>query len=469
MVGERVNVGNNSYFCGVLIRKQVKRKISQYIREHQLFTSKDKLLVALSGGADSVALLRVLADLGYVCEAAHCNFQLRGEESDRDEAFARCLCEKMGVRLHVERFNTKSYARETGQSVEMAARTLRYEWFERVRTCCGASYIAVAHHRDDSVETFFLNLLRGTGLRGLQGIRPQNGKLVRPMLCVDRKEILDYLNTLGQDYVTDSTNLEDEYRRNRIRHSLVPLLQELEPAARESILRTMEHVGEAVRIYEAAIAEGKRKVLDRNGRISLHKLQKQISPSALLFELLHEEGFNERQVKDVERSIREGQPGTVFLSKTGTRLLRTREDLIIERKDNQEETEPPHLRVERRKWTAEDTVSRDPAVLTVDASKLRGALSLRQVQEGDWFVPFGMNGRKLVSDFLTDKHMNRWDRERQWVLCDGENRVVWLVGMRSDNRFRVDNHTEEVVIAQIVGSKETENKDCWLKKNDISF
>lgn len=423
--------------------------IAQYIREKQLFAPKDKLLVALSGGADSVALLRVLTDLGYVCEAAHCNFHLRGDESDRDESFVRRLCAQMGVRLHVAHFDTMAHARETRQSVEMAARSLRYEWFERVRERCGADYIAVAHHRDDSVETFFLNLLRGTGLRGLQGIRARNGRLVRPLLCVSREEIVHYLEDAGQDYVTDSTNLGDDYKRNRIRHSLIPLLQTLEPAALDAMLRTMDHVGEALKVYDAGIEEGRRQVLDHSGHVNIEKLRGQASLSALLYEILQAEGFSERQIGEVERSIRDGQPGAVFVSKTGTRLLRAREDLIIEREGSYSEAEPPRIRVERRTWTAEDTVSRDADVLTIDASKLQGELTLRRVSEGDWFVPFGMNGRKLISDFLTDRHMNRWERERQWVACDATGRIVWLVGLRSDNRFRVDDHTEEVLVVRV--------------------
>ena len=199
----------------------IQQRVIRYIEKEHLFSPDDKLLVALSGGADSVALLRVLHTAGYQCEAAHCNFHLRGEESNRDEQFVRQLCQKYGIRLHTIDFNTTQYATEKRISIEMAARELRYNWFEKIKEECGAHVIAVAHHQDDSVETMLLNLIRGTGITGLLGIRPRNGAIVRPLLCINREEIIRYLQQIGQDFVTDSTNLEDEYTRNKIRLNLL--------------------------------------------------------------------------------------------------------------------------------------------------------------------------------------------------------------------------------------------------------
>ena len=217
-------------------------RVAQYINQKRLFMPTDKVIIALSGGADSVALLCLLQTLGYNCEAAHCNFHLRGKESDRDEAFVCQLCAKRQVPLHIVHFNTVRTAEERHISIEMAARELRYEWFEEIRRKSGANVIAVAHHRDDSVETLLLNLIRGTGINGLRGIRPKNGHIVRPLLCLDRKEIINYLNRTGQDYVTDSTNLQDEYTRNKIRLNLLPMMQEINPSVKESILNTAEHL-----------------------------------------------------------------------------------------------------------------------------------------------------------------------------------------------------------------------------------
>ena len=225
------------------------QKVVQYIERHKLFSLDDKILVALSGGADSVALLRLLLSLGYTCEAAHCNFHLRGAESDRDEHFVRQLCLEHRVTLHTVHFNTEQEAKERHISIEMAARELRYAWFEKTREACSAAVIAVAHHQDDSVETLLLNLIRGTGINGLRGIRPRNGHIVRPLLCLDRKEITGYLESIGQSYVTDSTNLQDEYTRNKIRLNLLPMMQEINPSVKESILKTAEHLDDAASIY----------------------------------------------------------------------------------------------------------------------------------------------------------------------------------------------------------------------------
>ena len=230
--------------------------IQKYIEEKQLFTLHDKVLVALSGGADSVALLRVLLVLGYHCEAAHCNFHLRGEESDRDERFVNELCKGLGVTLHVTHFDTVTYASRHHVSIEMAAREMRYDWFEQLRKERGMAVIAVAHHRDDSVETFLLNLIRGAGINGLKGISPHNGCIVRPLLEVSRQDILDYLRCLRQGYVTDSTNLQDEYMRNKIRLNILPMLRELNPSVSESIAETSRRLTDVSLIYNKEIEAG---------------------------------------------------------------------------------------------------------------------------------------------------------------------------------------------------------------------
>ena len=227
----------------------LKYDVQRFIEEKDLFNLQDKVLVALSGGADSVALLRILLSLGYTCECAHCNFHLRGLESDRDESFVRQLCEEHSIPLHVTHFDTSAYAKEHHLSIEMAARELRYEWFEHIRKEIEASVIAVAHHRDDSVETFLLNLMRGAGINGLKGIPVKNGYIVRPLLSVSRDVILDYLQAINQGYVTDSTNLEDEYMRNKIRLNILPLMKEVNPSVMETIQETTFRLSEVASIY----------------------------------------------------------------------------------------------------------------------------------------------------------------------------------------------------------------------------
>ena len=398
--------------------------------------------MALSGGADSVALLRLLLHLGYTCEAAHCNFHLRGAESDRDEEFVRCLCREQETVLHTVHFDTEKEAKERHISIEMAARELRYDWFEEVRKECGASVIAVAHHRDDSVETFLLTLIRGTGINGLRGIQPRNGKIVRPLLCLDRKEITDYLDSLGQSYVTDSTNLQDEYTRNKIRLNLLPMMQEINPAVKESILKTAEHLEDAASIYKRGIEEAKKRILTPEG-ICIRALLQETAPETVLFEILYPLGFNAAQVKDIYRALN-GQPGKVFAS-TCRRVVKDRELLLIE---PLQEATKPKLTMKEYEHTPGFVIPRDKNTACFDADKLQHPLSLRLFRQGDTFVPFGMKGRKKVSDYLTDRKFSLLRKERQWILCCGDD-IIWLVGERADNRFRVDEGTKKVLIVVI--------------------
>ena len=306
----------------------MKKKVATYIARQQLIEPGSKVLVALSGGADSVALLRILLSLGYVCEAAHCNFCLRGTESERDEDFVRQLCQEQTVPLHVIHFDTTGEASRKHISIEMAARELRYTWFEQVRQACGAAAIAVAHHRDDSAETFLLNLLRGTGINGLQGIRPRNGYIIRPLLCLNRQEIITYLATLKQNYVTDSTNLEDTYMRNKIRLHLLPLMQQITPAAKENLLKTAVHLTDAALLYQQAVNEGRKRILLDGGKaIDIKALLHEPAPNTLLFEVLHPLGFNESQIENIYRSL-QSQPGKKFSTGKWT-VIKDRDQLLI--------------------------------------------------------------------------------------------------------------------------------------------
>lgn len=293
-----------------------RERVQQFIDDKVLFKSTDKVLVALSGGADSVALLRVLLALGYPCECAHCNFHLRGEESDRDEAFVRALCQHLGVVLHVKHFATEEYAHQHGWSIEMAARELRYDWFKELRQEREASVIAVAHHRDDSVETILLNLIRGTGIQGLKGIQAKNGWIVRPLLQESRNTIEDYLSYLRQDYVTDSTNLQDEYMRNKIRLNILPMMKELNPSVMESIFEMGERLAEVAGIYQRNRHEAINKCIKRVGNdlccIRINDVLNDEAPASLLHELLSPYGFRTAQEKDIMHAMRQDQSGKRF-------------------------------------------------------------------------------------------------------------------------------------------------------------
>ena len=260
------------------------RTVRSYIERNRLLSDDDRrpVLVGLSGGADSVALLSVLVRLGYACVALHCDFHLRGEESERDAAFARTFAESLGVPFYQTDFDTVAYAREHHLSIEMAARALRYAWFEELRERLGAQAIAVAHHRDDSVETVVMNLIRGTGIRGLTGIRPRNGFVVRPLLCVSRADIVAWLENQGIRYVTDSTNLSDAYTRNFIRLNVLPLLERINPSVREAIARSAEHLSAVASVYAYEIARAREEVIVSEGCLSIEALCRFPAPEAIL-------------------------------------------------------------------------------------------------------------------------------------------------------------------------------------------
>lgn len=430
----------------------IEKKIAQYIDNERLFPLNARIIVALSGGADSVALLRILHTLGYDCEAAHCNFHLRGAESDRDEMFVRKLCKTMRIPLHTIDFETEQYAIEKKISIEMAARELRYQWFAEIKEKTKANVIAVAHHQDDSVETVLLNLIRGTGINGLLGIRPKNGDIVRPLLCISRKEITDYLQNAKQEYMTDSTNLQDEYTRNKIRLNLLPLMQEINPLVKEHIIDTSNYLNDVNRIYNKGIEEGKQRVIEK-GDIRIISLLKEPSPEALLFEILYPLGFNAAQTKNILAML-EGQTGKQFISKDGWRVVKDRELLLIDKKEKQEI--PPFCLIkEEKEYTKDFIIPREKHIACFDTDKLIEEINLRKWQTGDIFIPFGMKGKKKVSDYLTDRKFSIIQKENQWVLCCGD-KIIWIVGERTDNRFRIDEKTKKVTVFKM-SEKTTDN------------
>ena len=430
-------------------------KVGDYIKKHKLLNVNDLYLVALSGGADSVALLLLLKEAGYNVHAAHCNFHLRGAESDRDEAFCVELCQQLGVELHRAHFDTREYAELHKVSIEMAARELRYKWFDQLRQDMGAAGICVAHHRDDSVETVLLNLVRGTGLRGLTGIQPRNGFIMRPLLCVSRAEIEAFLSGRGQKYVTDSTNLEADVLRNKVRLQVLPLLCELNPAVSENIQRTAENLGEAQEVLDAILDNYK----DSNV-LELSELEKYGSSEYIVFEWLKNYGFNGSQV----HQILDADSGGIVSSASGYDVLKDRTRLIVEKTDvtfqaHRSVISMPSKRIvvpEEGTYILDENskvkvrkcavyVSKNPKIATLDADKVVFPLTIRRVEEGDWMVPYGMKGRKLLSDLMTGLKMNVFEKRRQLVVVDAQGVIVWAVGLRIDHRVAVGDQTKNVL------------------------
>lgn len=442
---------------------KIARRVQEFIGKHQLLADDARVLVALSGGADSVGLFRILLSLEYRCHAVHCNFHLRGEESDRDERFVTALCHTLGVECEVVHFDTLGYAAEQKVSIEMAARELRYREFERLRQAHGLDAIAVAHHQDDAVETLLLNLIRGAGINGLTGMKVRNGHVVRPLLCLTRDEVIDYLNHIGQSYVTDSTNLTDMYARNKVRLQLLPLMEQINPAAKSNIMQAALHLGEAATLYNRVMTETNERIATRCDEgidIAIAPLLDTEVPRAHLHEILHPYGFNSAQVADIFRSLT-AEAGRLFESADYT-LLRDRTHLLLRRNNPEGDNyqlsilnsqlneglvqlpDGTQLIITTIEPDATWSVPKRSDVLCLDASRITGPLTLRHPRQGDRFSPFGMRGSKLLSDLYTDLKLPHTEKAKQWVLCHGEE-IVWAVGLRGSEKFRLKGTPERVI------------------------
>ena len=431
----------------------MKEQIQQYIIQHQLLSGEKPVVVGISGGADSVALLHILVSLGYKCIAAHCNFNLRGDESFRDEQFTIDFTQRLQVPLCKISFETNKYAQENRLSVEMAARELRYRWFEELLNTYDADAVAVAHHRDDSVETLLINLTRGSGIAGLTGIKPKNGNVVRPLLCVSREDIYAYIENNGLEYVTDSSNSSDIYTRNFIRLKVIPLLEEINPSVKASLARTANHLYDASLIYNHSIEEA-RKVITQNNRLSISALLSFPAPATILYEMLKPYGFS-RTVCESIFTVLEKDSGKIFYSSTH-RLLKDRSDLLIDVLSGEDNRAylinleddnvdlPVELKPEIVVIKEDYQIEKDKKFAYFDFDKLSFPLVLRHWQEGDWFVPFGMKGKKKISDYFSDKKFSLFDKEKTWLLCSGQD-VIWIVGERTDNRYRIEKTTKRVL------------------------
>lgn len=439
-------------------------KVERFISDNSLLHLDDSIhLVALSGGADSVCLLLMLKRLGYNVEAIHCNFHLRGDESDRDESFCRSFCEKEEIKFHIVHFDTITYSRLHHVSVEMAARELRYSYFERLKSDINAVDICVAHHRDDSVETLLMNLVRGTGIHGLQGIKPRNNSIVRPLLCLSRKEIEAWLEINNQDYVVDSTNLENDVVRNRFRLDIIPLLADINPSVSENIYRTALRMIEAGKVFDNAIKADVDNVTDfvvcsgvKLQIVDLEKLSSVSSIEYVLFTILSPLHFAPLQIEDVAHADF-SQSGKQWRSSSHI-LVVDRSKLLIcpigafKNVDMRfpetgtyviSENSIKSCKLSLQKIVIDDgfVISKSSDCVCLDADNLQFPLFLRNVRKGDKFIPFGMKGSKLISDYLTDKKKNFFEKKTQMVLVDAADRVLWLVGERPDARCCITKNT----------------------------
>lgn len=407
------------------------------------------VIVAVSGGADSVALLAALAALGYNCVAAHCNFHLRGDESDRDMRSVQRLCADLGIDMYMRDFDVEGRCRAAGESVEMACRALRYEWFGNLLDKMRAQCIAVAHHREDNVETFFLNLMRGSSISGLTGMRWRNGYVVRPMLDLTRAEIEEYLNQRGISWVDDSSNFTNAYARNKLRNVVIPALVSEFPGAVDGVLKSIGFLADNRALYDQCVREKSEIYLTGNVIHLDDLLREQPHPRLLLFEMLRPLGFNMSQVDDILGSA--DKSGLTFsAANTTLELSRGKLQLMMRRHYSAHEVEvslardiisPVHIVVTENPVSA-FMPARDAAVAYFDVSVLSGnpKFALRRWRRGDRITPFGMRGSRLLSDIFSDAKLSASEKRNVWLLTRNDE-IIWVVGIRATDRFSVGPET----------------------------
>jgi tRNA(Ile)-lysidine synthase len=430
------------------------------INDKQLFDPAQKVLLAVSGGIDSMVLLHLFEKSEFDYGIVHCNFNLRGEESDKDEEFVKKHVLEHGVPAFFESFETKEYAQLCGISIEMAARDLRYEYFERIRSKNKYDFIATAHHQDDLIETFFLNLSRKTGIKGLTGIKDKTCKIIRPLLWVGRKEIEQFAAENYIDFREDSSNNEVVYQRNFLRHKILPLFSELNPAFKKNLLASVENLKDAEKVYSGFLNSEKENVVSRKENevlIEIEALQKSAYPKTLLLEILGEFNFNPTVIDEVLKSF-ETESGKRFFSKTH-RLLKDREYLFVsEIKEDEEkiyyiEEEDFELfapfEISIKRLNAENfQLIKKANTACIDLEEIHFPLLIRKWKQGDYFQPLGMTGFKKVSDFFIDQKIPIHEKENTWLLCSGK-KIVWIMGHRIDNRFKITPKSKQVLQIEI--------------------
>ncbi len=428
-----------------------------YIKKHALINNEDSVLLAVSGGLDSTVMTHLFQQSGFTFGIAHCNFRLRGEESDSDEQFVEGLAKRLEVQFHSKGFETGKVSEAQGISTQMAARELRYDWFKELCSQFGYTKIAVAHHKDDNVETLVHNLVRGTSISGLRGMLPQNESVIRPLLGLSRAQIADFATEMNLSWREDSSNETDYYKRNYIRQNIIPKFSELNPNYLEVITDSLGKNREVEQIFKARVAELKSKLIvsvDENSfSIGIEKLKEEGVGPYVLTKLLADFGFNHSQCQDMLTKL-DGHVGKQFNASDFTLTIDRKELLISKR-------ESGHLEVQTisestktitsistlffEKMDANTTVEKYPQKAFLDFDLLQFPLKLRTWQEGDYFVPLGMQGKKKLSDFMIDTKIPLNLKQQQEVVLSGED-IVWVVGKRIDDRYKVTHRTNQIFL-----------------------
>ena len=431
-------------------------KVQEFITKRQLFSKEDVLLLAISGGPDSVCLFFILKELGYKIEIAHCNFNLRAEESNNEECFVIELAKKYNIPIYVKSFETQKYAAKNKISIQMASRELRYQWFEYLLEKNNLDFLITAHHRDDNIETFLINLIRGTGINGLSGIKPKNKNIIRPFIEINKEEIIQYLDENNIIYCKDSSNLNVKYLRNKVRNHLIPILKEINPSIQKTILDEISILNGVNKIFRKQINYIKSHLLIKENdcyKIKFSDLIKEDNIEVILFEILAPFGFfNISQILNTIKS----QSGKRFLSSSHQLIIDRQEIIIALLPNKNEEIEILNTVIEIKKpiklnfTISEDTsIVKDLNIAKLDFNKLIFPLKLRKWKKADRFIPLGMTNFKKLSDFFIDQKYSILDKQNQWILCSGKD-IVWIVGERIDDRYKVGNNTKKVYIARLL-------------------
>ncbi|MDX2430107.1 MAG: tRNA lysidine(34) synthetase TilS [Bacteroides sp.] len=434
---------------------------NSYNRDKELLGFGERVLLAVSGGVDSVVMAHLFAETDFDCAIAHCNFQLRGEDSDADEAFVRNLAAQLEMPVYVERFDVDREMKEKGISLQMAARDLRYEWFSTLAVGHSFDAIATAHNLNDSVETFFLNLARGTGIRGLTGIPLRNENIIRPLLFASRKEIEAYATSNSLAFREDSSNRETKYQRNKIRHDVIPIMEQINPAFVQTMAENMKRMVELRELVEVNVDDLRQEIFQRTMaeiRIDTGRLMKLEPLGTWMYELFSPFGFTKPQCKDIEGFL-QSDSGKRFLSPTH-QLYKDRDQLImVESKTDSFErfyldtpekhsSLPFSMDIEVMDRNELKKIPNDKNTACLDIDEILFPLTIRRWQHGDYFYPLGMDQIKKLSDFFVDEKVPVPMKERTWILATGK-KIVWIMGHRIDNRFRIKESTQRVLILRL--------------------
>lgn len=441
-----------------MVIKKTENIVRGFIEKQNLLSTTDKILVAVSGGIDSVALLHILNNMEYDCTVAHCNFRLRGMDADADEQLVKKIGEELKLKTYTKTFNTQKYAQENKISIQEAARELRYTWFDELSKANNYNKIAIAHNLNDSSETILFNLIRGTGIKGLTGIKTNAGKIVRPLLCLTREQIVSYQRHYNFLYREDKSNSSIKYSRNKIRHIILPCLEEINIKSLENINDAGKRLQDVYDIYQEKINELKKELVSVSNSktyINLQKLKKQNSQKTILFELISEYGFNRKNNEQIFEAI-DTQPGKMFYSSSHA-LNIDREYIIIDainsnHKNDDIQINKPDFAIDSpvkllgkiRLVDNEFSINTDSKVGQFDFEKLRFPLTLRTTMPGDSFTPIGMTGKKKISDFLKDLKIPLIEKSNVKVLCSG-NDIIWVVGFRINNNYKITEGTAKIM------------------------